>query len=224
MKPLFSSPTGGATMGPVPGSEFHNDRINHLHGGIDLNCPMGHVLIAPRAGFVVFAGASSGLGGNKVALDHGVLRDGKRHYTAHYHFGPKFSWWEDVIVVREGQHVRRGDPLGNAGMSGNATAPHDHYEHLVDGRQIDPLQYLREYQVVRRPLRRLSLALAYAEAVGPDIPFLQERLIAHGLNPGPVDGVFGELTLGAVLTFQAGQGLTVDGIVGRNTWTALVLA
>ncbi len=38
----------------------------------------------------------------------------------------------------------------------------------------------------------------------------------------PVDGIFGAQTEAAVKKFQEGFGLTVDGIVGRSTWYALV--
>ncbi|WP_404348126.1 peptidoglycan-binding protein [Phycicoccus jejuensis] len=38
-----------------------------------------------------------------------------------------------------------------------------------------------------------------------------------------VDGVFGSGTDSAVRSFQSSRGLTADGIVGTNTWTALVV-
>lgn len=51
----------------------------------------------------------------------------------------------------------------------------------------------------------------------------QQRLIAHGYDVGSAgaDGWFGEGTLKAVKAFQKDKGLTVDGIIGSNTWTAL---
>lgn len=39
---------------------------------------------------------------------------------------------------------------------------------------------------------------------------------------GVVDGIFGTKTLAAVRQFQQANGLTVDGIVGKNTWTKLL--
>lgn len=39
---------------------------------------------------------------------------------------------------------------------------------------------------------------------------------------GVVDGIFGTKTLAAVRQFQQANGLTVDGIVGKNTWKKLV--
>ena len=50
---------------------------------------------------------------------------------------------------------------------------------------------------------------------------LQQRLVRAGERPGPLDGRFGPLTEAAVERFQAGHGLAVDGIVGRQTATAL---
>lgn len=38
--------------------------------------------------------------------------------------------------------------------------------------------------------------------IGDDVARVQQRLIELGLNPGPVDGVFGPLTLQAVWTFE----------------------
>lgn len=50
---------------------------------------------------------------------------------------------------------------------------------------------------------------------------IQEALKKAGFDPGPIDGVRGRRTIGAVKAFQQANGLTVDGIVGRNTARAL---
>jgi len=57
-------------------------------------------------------------------------------------------------------------------------------------------------------------------ARGADVVALQQLLIASGLQIA-ADGDFGPRTEGAVKTFQGRAGLTMDGIVGRRTWTAL---
>lgn len=51
---------------------------------------------------------------------------------------------------------------------------------------------------------------------------LQERLNAWGYNCGTVDGIFGRNTANAVRAFQRAKGLSVDGIVGQNTWRKLL--
>lgn len=58
-------------------------------------------------------------------------------------------------------------------------------------------------------------------STGPDVVRLQTLLLANGFNPGPIDGIFGPLTLQAVINFQVSRGLVPDGIVGVQTWTAL---
>lgn len=57
-------------------------------------------------------------------------------------------------------------------------------------------------------------------AKGEDVTALQNALNAQGYNLA-VDGIFGGNTLSAVKDYQNKMGLTVDGIVGTNTWGAL---
>lgn len=59
---------------------------------------------------------------------------------------------------------------------------------------------------------------------GPAIAAVQRALMAAGINPGGVDGVFGQLTHAAVVTFQRQRGLVADGVVGEQTAAALGLA
>jgi soluble lytic murein transglycosylase-like protein len=53
------------------------------------------------------------------------------------------------------------------------------------------------------------------------IAALQIGLRAHGLNPGPVDGVAGPMTRRATLAFQRRKGLKCDGTFDRATQRAL---
>ena len=50
---------------------------------------------------------------------------------------------------------------------------------------------------------------------------LQDQLARLGYFAGKKDGEFGPLTRGAVLAFQADNGLDADGICGNRTWAAL---
>ncbi|WP_427160436.1 glycoside hydrolase family protein [Aliinostoc sp. HNIBRCY26] len=56
---------------------------------------------------------------------------------------------------------------------------------------------------------------------GLEVKQLQEILTQIKLDPGRIDGVFGDKTEIAVKKFQAQQGLETDGIVGLNTQAAL---
>ena len=51
---------------------------------------------------------------------------------------------------------------------------------------------------------------------GSKVKTLQMRLETMGFNPGPIDGVFGKKTTGAVKAFQKYKGIKVNGIVDRN--------
>jgi peptidoglycan hydrolase-like protein with peptidoglycan-binding domain len=50
-----------------------------------------------------------------------------------------------------------------------------------------------------------------------EVTGVQARLANLGFSPGPVDGIQGELTAGAIRRFQRAYGLTVDGIAGPQT-------
>ena len=58
---------------------------------------------------------------------------------------------------------------------------------------------------------------------GSDVTELQKLLNQNGYNLDP-DGIFGSKTQAAVKEYQQKNGLTVDGIVGENTWGALTKA
>lgn len=59
---------------------------------------------------------------------------------------------------------------------------------------------------------------------GAQVRTLQRLLNARGYSCGSVDGDFGNKTLAAVKKFQKAKCLTADGIVGKDTWTALLTA
>lgn len=71
---------------------------------------------------------------------------------------------------------------------------------------------------------KLNRLLKYNNPIlkGEDIKLVQERLNKLGFDAGIEDGVYGKITEFAVRRFQRAKGLTVDGIVGQNTWKKLM--
>lgn len=57
---------------------------------------------------------------------------------------------------------------------------------------------------------------------GTQVQVLQWLLNENGCDCGSADGIMGRKTLAAVREYQKLKGLTVDGIVGKATWTALL--
>ncbi len=99
-----------------------------FHTGIDLAGDRGTPIYAVAPGVVTFAGYHYGYG-RMVEVDHGHgIHTRYAHNTAHY--------------VMEGQTVEVGQLVAALGSSGRTTGPHLHFELLVDGEQVDPLEYL----------------------------------------------------------------------------------
>ena len=64
-------------------------------------------------------------------------------------------------------------------------------------------------------------ALSKYGSRGTEVKTIQEKLKRWGYYTGSVDGIYGSLTVSAVKKFQQKNGLTVDGIAGTKTLTAM---
>lgn len=56
---------------------------------------------------------------------------------------------------------------------------------------------------------------------GPAVVEMQDKLRAHGFDPGISDGIYGPQTQRALLGFQSNKGVSQDGICGPITWALL---
>jgi murein DD-endopeptidase MepM/ murein hydrolase activator NlpD len=109
-------------------------KITRPHKGIDIAAPVGAPILAPARGTVRFAGRKAGGYGNVVELEHGY---GYRTRFAH----------ASRILVKAGQKVERGDTIAEVGATGLVSGPHLHYEVEVEGRQVNPLDFIGEGKI-----------------------------------------------------------------------------
>lgn len=61
-------------------------------------------------------------------------------------------------------------------------------------------------------------------SIGPDVVTLQQQLVYMGLDPGYVDGVFGNKTLAAISKLQKAHDLSGTGLIGPKTLAYLGLS
>jgi murein DD-endopeptidase MepM/ murein hydrolase activator NlpD len=103
-------------------------KVRKMHSGIDFAASIGTPIYATADGKVVTVDVKFSGYGKLVEVDHGF---GYRTRYAHMH----------EFAVRPGQNVKRGDLIGYVGNTGLSTAPHLHYEVLINGSQVDPVHY-----------------------------------------------------------------------------------
>jgi murein DD-endopeptidase MepM/ murein hydrolase activator NlpD len=98
------------------------------HDGIDLAAPSGTPVKTAQEGKVLYAGEQQGYG-LIVIVQHpnGLI-------TLYAH--------NRDLRVTTGQMVRRSQVIATVGESGRTSGPHLHFEVRVDGKPVDPLDYL----------------------------------------------------------------------------------
>jgi murein DD-endopeptidase MepM/ murein hydrolase activator NlpD len=103
-------------------------KVRKMHSGIDFAASIGTPIYATADGKVVTAEVKFTGYGKQIEIDHGF---GYKTRYAHMH----------GFAVRQGQQVKRGDLIGYVGNTGTSTAPHLHYEVMINGTQVDPVHY-----------------------------------------------------------------------------------
>lgn len=96
------------------------------------SCTFGLPVLSPVDGEVVLAvdGHADGSSRDVLPGNHVVIRIGEGRYVALAHFR------RGSVLVREGERVRAGQPLAEAGNSGNSDFAHLHV-HVQDSAQYD---------------------------------------------------------------------------------------
>ncbi|MDR0963603.1 MAG: peptidoglycan DD-metalloendopeptidase family protein [Clostridium sp.] len=111
----------GKRNSPTPGASTY-------HKGTDWATPTGTAIFASSGGVVARAGWGSGYG-YVIYIDH---PDGRQTRYGHL----------SKILVKVGQSVKQGDRIALSGNTGVSSGPHVHFEILIKGKQVNPLNYI----------------------------------------------------------------------------------
>lgn len=126
---LWYPAPGGVTSGY--GMRYHPILHYHrMHTGIDFGVSCGTPVHAAAAGEVISAGPAGGYG-NRVVIDHGAVGGGDLAST--------YNHLSSVVVW--GGTVQRGQLIAYSGTTGLSTGCHLHFETLLDGRYVNPMNY-----------------------------------------------------------------------------------
>ncbi len=128
----------GAMTWPLPGhssvSSPYGMRLHptlnvyKMHTGVDFSAPAGTKIVAAGDGTIINASYLGGYG-NTVIIDHG---NGLSTLYAHM----------SSFAVSVGQDVSAGQKVGGVGTTGNSTGNHLHFEVRVNGKHVNPWNYI----------------------------------------------------------------------------------
>jgi len=117
---------------PVEGkiSNPFEEAESRRHQGIDISSPIGTPIKASNAGKVIYSNNGIRGYGNLI-----ILRHSEEYVTVYAH--------NQVNLVEEGAWAEKGQIIGKAGRTGNATGPHLHFEIRKNNKALDPLLFLK---------------------------------------------------------------------------------
>ena len=112
-------------------SSYFGDVVdrNACHKGHDWAVPVGTKVYGAEAGIVELAYYSESYGYN-VLINHGDLVE-----TRYAHMSE--------LNVEKGQKVSRGQVIGLSGNTGDSTGPHLHFEVIINGKKVNPVNYVK---------------------------------------------------------------------------------
>ncbi len=123
----FIAPMQSDITSPFGTARLFNGHLKSFHSGTDFRAKIGTPIHATNDGVVVLAKERFYAGGS-VIIDHG-----EGIYSCYYHLS--------TLHVKPGDRIKQGQELGLSGASGRVSGPHLHYAMMVEGVQVDPLQF-----------------------------------------------------------------------------------
>lgn len=187
--------------------------VPRYHQGVDVPVGVGTPIYGSGDGTVATVantGPTAGYG-LYVQVQYGALKVITAHMSS-----------TDVTV---GQAVTSSTVLGKSGGTkgafgaGDATGPHCHVETHLNGTLVDPHSQLSP----RNGAAGGGGGLMRITVPGVTVADAQNRLIAWGISVGATgaDNVNGPATTAGLTAFQTAEKLTVDDILGPDTWAKL---
>jgi murein DD-endopeptidase MepM/ murein hydrolase activator NlpD len=125
----FIWPVRGRISGLFGSQRIYRGTPGSYHSGTDIAGGAGTTFVAPADGVVILAASSPfTLEGNLLMIDHGMgLNSAFLHCSQ--------------LLVREGEAVKQGQPIGRIGMTGRATGPHLHWSIKWRNARLDPMLF-----------------------------------------------------------------------------------
>ena len=126
----ISIPSSGQLLWPIPNSKRVTQYFRWRHTGLDIGDKYGSTIVAADNGTIELSGWGAGGWGYTIVVDHG---NGMKTRYAH----------ASKLLVEAGQNVEKGQTIALVGSTGRSTGPHLHFGVYVNGRAVNPLEYLR---------------------------------------------------------------------------------
>ena len=110
----FIWPVQGRVSGVYGSQRVLNGEARAPHLGVDIAAPKGSLVVSSADGVVSLAYNGMFFSGNVMVIDHGL---GLGTIYAHL----------ERLLLKEGQKVEQGQPIGTVGATGRVTGPHLHW-------------------------------------------------------------------------------------------------
>lgn len=207
-------------------SPFNEVREKSIHKGVDLVGAYGwnaiDDIILPWDGVITKVGLHDKTAGNYVLINFTDNVCGAMKHIK-----------DNTICVKQGVGYKAGTVVGTMGTTGNSTGVHLHFELMIDGEFVNPVNYLMgNKSFVKGGDKKMINENGYGILTdtcvlgenGNKVKYLQQCLISkwkYGCGAKGTDGRFGKDTQNAILQFQIDYGLPSTGQGDTTTINAL---
>ena len=95
------------------------------------------------------------------------------------------------VIVRSGEHVRQGQAIAELGSTGRSMGPHVHFELIYQGRNCDPLPFVRPSEVGHLSAATLTRSVAWNPAEPKPSAVRCKRRMMHPQHEDDDDSMLG---------------------------------